>query len=62
MGTGKPHDKGAGLHSHTHSHHVNKQYDPLKIPCDWELANQHALARRTAPDIMGSKCKVENNQ
>lgn len=25
-------------------------YNPLKMPCDWNLARKHALARRTAPD------------
>ncbi|CAD8188436.1 unnamed protein product [Paramecium octaurelia] len=25
-------------------------YNPLKMPCDWNVARKHALARRTAPD------------
>lgn len=27
-----------------------EKYDPLKMPCDWNIARKHALARRTAPD------------
>ena len=25
-------------------------YNPLQMPCDWNVARKHALARRTAPD------------
>ena len=25
-------------------------YNALKMPCDWDMARMHALARRTAPD------------
>jgi hypothetical protein len=31
-------------------------YNPLQMPCDWNVARKHALARRTAPD---TKCRVD---
>jgi hypothetical protein len=37
------------------------EYDPLKLPCDWEAAKNHARARRTAPDkhkVDGVVCNV----
>ena len=27
-----------------------EEYNPLEIPCDWNIARKHALTRRTGPD------------
>jgi hypothetical protein len=27
------------------------EYDPLKLPANWELAKNHSLAHKTAPDL-----------
>ena len=28
-----------------------EEYNPLKIPPDWDVAHNHYLARRTGPDV-----------
>jgi hypothetical protein len=46
-------------HNSTQDHHnilhglvvEENEYDALRIPCDWELAQKHALARRTGPEL-----------
>lgn len=43
---------------HTHSEH---EYNNLKIPCDWEIARKHALARRTAPDTKDEDLNKKRN-
>lgn len=32
-------------------------YNPLQMPCDWNVARKHAMARRTAPD---TKTRVDD--
>lgn len=38
-----------------HKSHAANHYNPLVIPCDWQLAERHALARRVAREL-----EVEN--
>ncbi|CAD8055184.1 unnamed protein product [Paramecium primaurelia] len=37
------------IHHASNDHHEN-HYNPLKMPCDWEIARKHALSRRTAQE------------
>jgi len=32
------------------NYRIMHEYNPLEIPCDWNIARKHALARRTGPD------------
>lgn len=55
--------KGVAGHAAGHRKELNEEeeYNPLKMPPDWKLAENHAKARSTAPDKKkdGNSEKVE---
>jgi hypothetical protein len=51
-------EEGRALHhGEEEKEEEGEEYNPLKIPADWELAKKHALARRVAKE----KPKMEND-
>ncbi|CAD8147563.1 unnamed protein product [Paramecium octaurelia] len=43
------HDTSHG-HNHSGNEHHEGHYNPLQMPCNWEIAQKHALSRRTAKE------------